>query len=236
MWALIRRHGWHTVARSMRAFLRGSAVAFMVGGFHWGPDMKNPRAPRALRFVPRLVGGAEWRCGVGALLAVCGVLLGCGENSAQTDAGEGGTPATMADEGTPATTADAIPSSPMGATEYDQCMVDSDCVAVGEVAPCPASACDGSDCNCPCESGAICRAGKCQAAFCGPDPSDTLPTCADVGGRCAYSANTTCPAVGPAGSCAFSDEFCCLSSPYDAGPDADVDAQADASPRDAGLE
>ncbi len=222
--------------------------------------MKSPVAPPASRFVPRLVGGAGWLRGVGALLAVCGVLLGCDDNSAQTDAGEGGTPAPMPD---------ATPCTPVVAADYDQsCTVDSDCVAVGEVARCPASGCDscateavsksaaanyqaalsaafasrsGGGCNCPCESGAICRAGKCQAAFCGPDPNDTLPACANAGGWCAYSANTTCPGMGPSSWCAFSDEFCCLPSPYDAGgytdasADADADAQADAGSCTAAL-
>jgi hypothetical protein len=139
-----------------------------------------------------------WLRGVGALFAVSGVLLGCDNNSAQTDAGEAGTPAPMADEGTPAPMADAIACSPVIAADYDQsCTVDSDCVAVGEVAQCPASACDecrtgavsksaaakyqvdlsaafashpgGSDCSCACASGAICRASKCQAASCGAD-------------------------------------------------------------------
>jgi hypothetical protein len=73
-----------------------------------------------------------------------------------------------------------------------------------------ASKASGTGCGCPCESGALCRSGKCQAAFCGPPPADTLPACADAGGRCAYSANTTCNGMGPPDACAYSDEFCCL--------------------------
>ncbi len=195
---------------------------------------------------------------------MCGALLGCSDDSTTSaDAGEGGSP--------PSTTDGTTACTPVVAADYDQsCTVDSDCVAVGEIAQC-SGACPGctteavrksvaakyqaalsaavaslpgpSGCNCACESGAICRAGKCQAAFCGPDRADTLPACANVGGMCAYSANTTCAGVGPAGSCAFSDEFCCLSSPYDAEgyPDSGAHADAEAgdggaSPRDAGLE
>jgi hypothetical protein len=129
--------------------------------------------------------------------------------------------------------------SPVLASDYDQsCTVDTDCVAVGEISSCPASGCDGCTteavnksvmaqytaafaqafasgpsgpgCNCPCESGAVCRGGKCQAAFCGPPLTDTLSACADAGGQCAYSANTTCSGMGPPDACAYSDEFCCL--------------------------
>lgn len=127
------------------------------------------------------------------------------------------------------------------ASDYDQsCVVDSDCVAVGQAPQCPATACDGCTteginrsamaqymtafaraqasspmgpfdvCGCPCESGAVCHSSKCQAAFCEPPPPDTLPACADAGGRCAYSANTTCNGAGPPDACAYSDEFCCL--------------------------
>ena len=134
------------------------------------------------------------------------------------------------------------PCSPVLASDYDQsCTVDTDCVAVGEVSSCPAFACDGctteainksvmaqymtafaqaftskapgTGCGCPCESGAVCRGGKCQAAFCGPPTADTLPACAnagDAGGMCLYSANATCSGMGPPDACAYSDEFCCL--------------------------
>jgi hypothetical protein len=141
-----------------------------------------------------------------------------------------------------ATEIDAPPCSPVLASDYDQsCMVDADCVAVGEVSSCPAFACDGcttaginksamaqyttafdqafaakepgTGCRCPCESGAVCRGGKCQAAFCGPPTADTLPACesaGDAGGMCLYSANATCSGTGPPDACAYSDEFCCL--------------------------
>jgi hypothetical protein len=141
-----------------------------------------------------------------------------------------------------ATETDAPPCSPVIASDYDQsCTVDTDCVAVGEVPSCPVEGAidgctteainksaltqymtafaqafasrTGGGSSCPCESGAVCRSGKCQAAFCGPPPADTLPACAnagDAGGMCAYSANTTCSGVGPPDACAYSDEFCCL--------------------------
>jgi hypothetical protein len=125
------------------------------------------------------------------------------------------------------------------ASDYDQsCAVDTDCVAVGEVTQCPASPCDGcpseainasamakyetaiapdfasepsgQHCSCPCEGGAVCRNGKCQAAFCSPPTSDTLPACANTDGMCVYSANTTCDTMGPADACAYADEVCCL--------------------------
>ncbi len=67
----------------------------------------------------------------------------------------------------------------------------------------------GTGCGCPCKSGAICRAGKCQAAFCGPPFSDTLPACTGAGGTCAYTANTTCSGMGSPDACAYDDEFCC---------------------------
>ena len=66
-------------------------------------------------------------------------------------------------------------------------------------------------CSCPCLGfGGLCRGGKCQAAFCGPPSADTLPACADAGGICGYSANTTCNAMGPPDGCAYSDEVCCV--------------------------
>jgi hypothetical protein len=128
---------------------------------------------------------------------------------------------------------------PVLASSYDQsCTVDSDCVAVGEVPSCPAAACDGCTtqavnrgatteyraalarafasapagtvCGCPCESGAVCRAGQCQAAFCGPPSGDTLSACRDSGGTCAYTANTTCGTLGPPDACAYDDELCCV--------------------------
>jgi hypothetical protein len=128
---------------------------------------------------------------------------------------------------------------PVVPSSYDtSCAVDTDCVEVGQVASCPASACDGCNesavnqsavasyksalakvlasvpsgqgCGCPCDPGfAVCRAGKCQAAGCGPTPSDTLAACADAGGTCSYAANTTCMHQGPADACAYSDEVCC---------------------------
>lgn len=122
------------------------------------------------------------------------------------------------------------------ASQYDQCCtVDSDCVAVGEVASCqgvcvncPAGAINkgaearynaaferaiplgsGGTCPCPQESGAVCRNGRCQMAT-GVPSGDTLPSCADAGGWCVYSVSITCGVAGPPGSCARSDEVCCL--------------------------
>jgi hypothetical protein len=126
------------------------------------------------------------------------------------------------------------------AADYDQsCVLDADCVSVGQVPKCPVTDCSGCYlvainksemarymtafsravvgespgpiCHCPCESGvAICRAGQCQAASCGPPRADTLAACVNAGGLCAYRANTTCNGTGPADGCAYSDEICCL--------------------------
>lgn len=126
------------------------------------------------------------------------------------------------------------------ASDYDQsCVVDTDCVSVGQVAKCPVTDCSGCYlvainkgaaarymtalsqavvsgppgpiCNCPCESGfAICRGGQCQAAPCGPPPGDTLAACSDAGGLCVYRANATCGGTALPGGCAYSDEMCCL--------------------------
>lgn len=124
------------------------------------------------------------------------------------------------------------------ASQYDQsCKVDSDCVAVGEVPSCPASACDsctldainqsaseryaatfqqafasrapGSLCGCPCEGGAVCSYGKCQAVACGGTPGESPVACLILGGRC-VSAGTTCRRVGPPDKCPSSDEVCCI--------------------------
>jgi hypothetical protein len=109
---------------------------------------------------------------------------------------------------------------------------------VGQVPSCPVTACDGctteainknvaaqymtaftralasgsslEGCGCPCESGAVCRNGICQAAYCGPSPADTLAACADAGGQCFYRANATCNGLGPPDACAYDDEFCCI--------------------------
>ena len=168
--------------------------------------------------------------------------VGCGATPIQVpDAGAAGSGGSNPGDGS----ADAASSNPGGchavlASDYDQsCVVDTDCVGVGEVPTCPVSACDGclaqginknavaqylaalsqaftsappgEQCACPCEGiGALCRGGKCQAASCSPPRSDTLPACANAGGTCAYRANTTCNATGPPDACAYSDEFCCL--------------------------
>jgi hypothetical protein len=134
---------------------------------------------------------------------------------------------------------DAGACNPVLASDYDQsCDADTDCVGVGEVPQCPASACDGcltqavnksaaaqymaalsrafaseptgEACACPCEALAICRGRRCEYGFCGPAGTDTLPACADAGGRCSYTANTTCNTPGPPNSCAYADETCCL--------------------------
>jgi len=134
---------------------------------------------------------------------------------------------------------DALACEVVVPSDYDtSCMGDSDCAEVGQVSACPASACDGcnlsavsngaaaayksaltralasipmgQECSCPCDGGfAVCRAGKCEAAFCGPPVSDTLPSCENALGTCQYSRNTTCT-QGAANACAYADEVCCV--------------------------
>lgn len=152
----------------------------------------------------------------------------------------GGEPAPSNYEGGGEAGVDAACSVVLASNYDESCTVDTDCVGVGQVSSCPAAACDycevwainkaamaryqkvfsqaiasmpaGSFCGCPCIGVAICRAGKCQQGYCGPDPSDTLPGCASAGGQCAYTANATCDGMGPRDACAYSDEFCCLHS------------------------
>jgi hypothetical protein len=120
------------------------------------------------------------------------------------------------------------------------CLTDADCVSVGQQPECPVVDClgcipgaintsamveymtalshagtreppAGPVCSCPCETGfALCRGGKCQAAPCGPPPSDTLAACANAGGVCGYITNIICHQMGPPDACAYSDELCCL--------------------------
>jgi hypothetical protein len=173
------------------------------------------------------------------VLAVCSFLAsGCGgavAGNGQTDGASGSGEGNSS--GDAATNVDATACSIVLASNYDQsCTVDADCVAVGEVPVCPAgcgcatkainksaiapymtalsrafaSEPAGGGCGCPCESGAVCRGGQCRAAFCAPPLVDTLPVCADAGGRCSYAANTTCTGMGPPDACAYSDEICCI--------------------------
>ena len=164
-------------------------------------------------------------------LAFDGGVSSDGATSA-ADASRGNADASPGDAGT----TDSAPCAIVLASQYDQsCVVDSDCVGVGEVPSCPAAACDscitaavnsaaaaqygkafeeafasrppGTLCGCNCESSPACSHGKCQARSCGP--SNTMDTCSMGGGQC-VSANTPCDRIGPADSCASPDEFCCL--------------------------
>jgi len=184
------------------------------------------------------------RSSLGATLTVCCLLWGCDQNTTQGGDGEAGPPR----PNNLTTTADGPSCSPVLASDYDQsCTVDSDCVAVGEEPQCPTSGCEcpsaavnkgvatqyqaalsrastirvpSSGCSCACLSAALCRGGGCQVSLCSPPLTDTLAACTNLGGKCMYSANTPCNWMGPPDSCAYSDELCCLSAPYDAGPDA----------------
>jgi hypothetical protein len=160
---------------------------------------------------------------------------GSGGSTAQA----GSDPTLAGHGGTGERSSDSSDCSLVLPSNYDQsCVSDTDCVLVGKVTACPAQACagcmndainavdadrydaaftqaiadspNGGVCACPCEGIAVCRAGKCQAGYCAPSAKDTLPTCTNAGGRCAYKANTTCDGIGPTNSCAFDDEVCCL--------------------------
>jgi hypothetical protein len=79
-----------------------------------------------------------------------------------------------------------------------------------------ASTPSGFPCGCDAGNLARCIAAKCQAE---PPPlavapaSDTLAACTEVGGECVYSVMGACPGKtsrGPAYSCVWSNEVCCL--------------------------
>lgn len=182
--------------------------------------------------MPTLSGAS--RSSLGAVLILCCVVWGCDQNATQRGDGEAGPPR----PNNLTATADGPSCSPVLASDYDQsCTLDSDCVAVGEEPQCPAAGCEcpsaavnkgvvmqyqaalarasaihvpRSGCSCACESAPLCRGGRCQASLCSPPLADTLAACANLGGKCAYSANTTCNGMGPPDACAYSDEFCCL--------------------------
>src|ERR1019366_5003103 len=155
---------------------------------------------------------------LGAIVAMCSLLawdctgkvVDHGPVDASSTSGEGGRNMDAGSSSDAAPNVDAPPCSPVLASDYDQsCTVDTDCVEVGEVAECPATACDectteainknamaqymtalspafasepaGEDCNCNCEGTAVCRGGKCQEGYCAPPSADTLPACADAG-------------------------------------------------------
>lgn len=61
-------------------------------------------------------------------------------------------------------------------------------------------------CSCPPVTGPCCRQGTCTLNC--QSASDTLPACANAGGTCFYG--VYCSAYGPANSCAYADESCCL--------------------------
>jgi|SRR5580704_8271896 hypothetical protein len=158
------------------------------------------------------------------------------DEGATADAGRFSAP-----QGDDATAVDAAPCSVVVASDYDQsCAVDTDCVQVAEVPACPVSpmlcyscplatingsaiaryrAAFSADmggalptaCNCPEIGYPCCRSGLCKTS-CFPAPADTLPTCADAGGSCAFPARFGCSggAEGPADACAYSDEICCV--------------------------
>ena len=60
----------------------------------------------------------------------------------------------------------------------------------------------------PMDAGSPVDAGAGDTAY---SAADTLPACADAGGTCApFVAQCGSKGAGPAGSCAYPDETCCL--------------------------
>jgi hypothetical protein len=126
-------------------------------------------------------------------------------------------------------------------SDYDQsCTLDSDCIAVGEVATCPPDACSNQclvglvSANVAAEyTAAIARATAdipplvapefcncelvlipvCRNGKC-ENWTNSLPeapsACTDAGAQCLPSTSEVCGTPGPVGSCAYSDEVCCF--------------------------
>jgi hypothetical protein len=76
----------------------------------------------------------------------------------------------------------------------------------GDVESVPA----GETCSCPAVGLPCCRSGRCQQNGCSFPASDTLPACADAGGVCTGAPYGCAFQQGPAQSCAYSDEVCCI--------------------------
>jgi hypothetical protein len=128
------------------------------------------------------------------------------------------------------------------ASDYDQsCTVDEDCITVGEVPSCSSIPCclvatinakamtpymtalsrayasaSRLPFGCACGNGGVgpcCRGGKCATDPMCVSTADTLAACADAGGSCArVDPSSPCSRKGPADSCAYSDEVCCLNA------------------------
>jgi hypothetical protein len=162
------------------------------------------------------------------------VLLGCSEAAHLNGGVNAG-----ADAGAPDSAALADGCTVVPASRYDQsCSTDSDCVMVGEVTACPATRCsfcasasinrnalaqfqaDIADdmasvparetCSCPPVGLPCCRSGHCQQNGCSFPASDTLGACADAGGVCTGAFYGCAFQQGPAHSCAYADEVCCV--------------------------
>jgi hypothetical protein len=137
--------------------------------------------------------------------------------------------------------ADGSACTPILPSDYDQsCALDSDCVAVGVVAMCPASACS-NQCDfgvvsasvvakytaaiaraiadipplgfpqfCNCEFVLIPRCRSGRCDYWGSSLPEAPSACTDAGARCWPSTNFVCTTPGPEGGCAYSDEVCCF--------------------------
>jgi hypothetical protein len=206
-------------------------------------------APGVRRSIPPFGGAFGRALSIRMGLAMCNFLaFGCGGNVAGNGPADASNVFSDASKNLDAggtldagQSSDVQPTVEDGCTvvlpsDYDQsCAVDSDCIAVGQLGQCPASACDGclteainksvwsryetalhqafatdppvGICNCPSMVVTCCRHGTCQGVGCF-SRADTLPACADAGGTCVPVAS--CGHPGPQGGCAYSDEMCCV--------------------------
>jgi hypothetical protein len=123
------------------------------------------------------------------------------------------------------------------ASSYDQsCNADTDCVSVSEGNACETgfldcpnatigkgglsqyqsdiakvrSASSNTVASCFPYGVPCCRSGTCRNSTDCDSSSDTLPACADAGGACGRIAGCGHNGAGPADSCAYTDEICCL--------------------------
>jgi hypothetical protein len=162
-------------------------------------------------------------------------LLGCSEGAAGHAApADAGPPAAL-----DAQDARSAGCTVVQASHFNQsCSTDSDCVMVPEVTVCPATRCSlcasasvnrsafaqlqadiaddmasvptSATCSCPPVGIPCCRSGRCQQNGCSFPASDTLATCADAGGVCTGAFYGCAFQQGPAHSCAYADEVCCI--------------------------
>jgi len=184
---------------------------------------------RAVRLLSRWIGMIGW------MLVACS----CGGAASQPANVEAGTPNKTALDGGPCTIAlsnydqsCAVDTDCVAVLAGDYCSGGCACAEPGAInvsglaafdaaiakTPVGSGAASASVCSCPEIVGPCCRQGQCLWD-CSAAPSDTLPACADAGGQCFFEV-TSCADMwhygtpdqggGPANSCAYADETCCL--------------------------